>query len=43
MNELLITNFVKEYVPGKEMKKPDEKLLEFASSIIDGGLLILRG
>lgn len=38
MNELLITNLVKEYVPGKEMKKHNETYFYLASKpIIDGG------
>jgi len=41
MNELLITNFVKEYVPGKEMKKPDEKLLEFANQMLPPEIVYL--
>ena len=41
MNELLITNFVKEYVPGKELKKPDEKLLEFANQMLPPEIVYL--
>ena len=41
MNESLITNFVKEYAPGKELGKPDETLLEFAKQMLPPEIVYL--
>lgn len=41
MNESLITNFVKAYVPGKELGKPDETLLEFAKQMLPPEIVYL--
>lgn len=41
MNETLIADFVKAYAPGKELTKPDEKLLEFANQMLPPEIVYL--
>lgn len=41
MNKELIDNFVKEYTPGKDLKKPDDKLLEFANQMLPEEIVYL--
>ena len=41
MNKDMIENFVKEYAPGKDLIKPDEKLLEFANQMLPAEIVYL--
>lgn len=41
MNKTLIDSFVKAYAPGKELTKPDEKLLEFANQMLPPEIVYL--
>ena len=41
MNKELIDNFIKEYKPGNNLTKPDEKILEFGKQMLPPEILYL--